>query len=153
MFGMVLERVLITDLTRVASETDKKIVAVGISKILCECPSLLILPYRNYWSSLLQALITSFEMPPDENPLEGDHFIEVEDTVGYQAAYSQLNFAQIKNADPIPDVQDGRKYLAQSLAKLSQQRPGDIPTLITALPKEHREMLQKYCAQNGVQIV
>lgn len=152
MFGMVLERVLIPDLTRVASEVDKKIVAVGVSKILCECPALLILPYRNYWSSLLQALITSFETAPDENPLEGDHFIEIEDTVSYQAAYSQLNFAQTKNADPIPDVQDGRKYLAESLSKLSQRRPGEIPQLILALPSEHQQVLQKYCAQSGVQI-
>lgn len=153
MFGMVLERVLITDLSRVASEIDKKIVAVGVSKMLCECPAMLTPPYRNYWANLLQALITSFEMPPDENPLEGDHYVEVEDIVSYQAAYSQLNYAQIKNADPIPDVQDGRKYLAESLAKVSQQRPGDIPTLIAALPNEHQEMLQKYCAQSGVAIV
>lgn len=153
MFGMVLERVLIPDLTRVAGDVDKKIVAVGISKILCDCPSLLVQPYRNYWANLLQALVTSFELPPDENPLEADQIIEIEDPVGYQAAYSQLNYAKLKNIDPIPDIQDNRKYLVESLARLSQQRPGDIPTLISALPSDHQQAIQKYCAQAGVQIV
>lgn len=152
MFGMVIERVLITDLTRVAGDIDRKIVAVGVSKMLCECPALIAPPYRNYWANLLQVLITSFEMPPDDTALEGDDFVEIENAIGYQAAYSQLNFAKLKVIDPIPEVQDGRKYLVESLAKLSISRPGDIPTLISALPADHQQALQKYCAQNGVQI-
>lgn len=152
MFGMVIERVLVTDLTRVTGDVDKKIVAVGISKLLCECPKMLDV-YRSMWATLLQTLITSFELPPDETALEGDQFIEIENAVGYQAAYSQLNFAKLKVIDPIPEVLDGRKYLAESLVKLSQQRPGDIPTLISALPGDHQQALQKYCAQSGVQIV
>lgn len=153
MFGMVVERVLISDLTRVTGDIDKKIVAVGVTKLLCEVPSMLALPYRNYWSKLLETLITSFEMPPDETIIEGDDFVEIENVVGYQAAYSQLNFAKLKLIDPIPEVQDGRKYLAENLAKLSHTRPGDIPTLISALPAHHQQALQKYCAQSGVQIV
>lgn len=153
MFGMVIERVLITDLSRVAGDVDRKILAIGVTKILCECPAMLIPPYRNYWSNLLQALITSFEMPPDNTALEGDDFVEIENAIGYQAAYSQLNFAKLKVIDPIPDVQDGRKYLAENLAKLSVSRPGDIPTLISSLPADHQQALQKYCAQNGTQIV
>lgn len=153
MFGMVIERILCADLTRVTGDIDKKIVAMGVTKILCECPSMLTPPYRNYWPGLLQALITSFEMPPDETTLEGDEFIEIENVVGYQAAYSQLNYAKLKVLDPIPEVLDGRKFLAENLAKLSQQRPGDISTLIAALPPDHQQALQKYCAQSGVQIV
>lgn len=153
MFGMVIERVLITDLTRVAGDVDKKIVAVGVTKMLCECPAMLVPPYRNYWATLLQALITSYEMPPDETALEGDDFVEIENVMGYQAAYSQLNYAKLKVIDPIPEVQDNRKYLAENMAKLSTTRPGDIPTLISALPADHQQALQKYCAQSGTQIV
>lgn len=153
MFGMVVERVLISDLARVAGDMDKKIVAVGVTKLLCECPAMLAPPYRKYWSNLLQALITSFEMPPDETALEGDDFVEIENAVGYQAAYSQLNYAKLKVIDPIPDIQDTRKHLAENLARLSASRPGDIPTLITALPADHQQALQRYCAQSGAQIV
>lgn len=150
---MVVERILITDLNRVAGDLDKKIVAVGVTKILCECPAMLMPPYRNYWSQLLQALITTYEMAPDETTLEGDDFVEIENVIGYQAAYSQLNFAKLKIIDPIPEVQDNRRFLVENLANLSTSRPGDIPTLISALPAEHQQALQKYCAQNGAQIV
>lgn len=153
MFGMVIERVLISDLARVAGDMDKKIVAVGVTKLLCECPPMLVLPYRNYWANLLQALITTFEMPPDDTALEGDDFVEIENAIGYQAAYSQLNYAKLKVIDPIPDVQDTRKHLAENLSKLSASRPGDIPTMISALPADHQQALQKYCAQSGTQIV
>lgn len=150
---MVIERVLISDLARVAGDIDKRIVAVGVTRILCEVPSMLVPPYRNYWASLLQALITTFELPPDETALEGDDFIEPENAVGYQAAYSQLNYGKLKIIDPLPEVRNDRNYLVENLAKLSSGRPGDIPTLISALPSDHQQALQKYCAQAGVQII
>lgn len=153
MFGMVVERILISDLPRVSGDNDKKIAAVGVTKLLCECPAMLAMPYRNYWAKLLETLITSFETPPDESALEGDQFIEIENALGYQAAYSQLNYAKLKDIDPIPEVQDGRRFLVENLGKLSVTRPGDIPTLIAALPSDHQQALQKYCAQAGVQIV
>lgn len=153
MFGMVLQRVFITDLTRVVGENERKIVAIGVSKILCETPSMLMMPYREHWANLLQTLITSFETPPDTNPLEADGLVEASDDIGYQAAYSQLTFAKLKTIDLFPEINDGRKFLAQALSKLSQQRPGDVPTLIASLPSEHQQALQKYCSQAEVQIV
>lgn len=150
---MVLERVMITDLSRVAGDIDRKIVTVGVVKLLCECPAMLAPPYRNYWPNLLQALITTFEMPPDNTALEGDEFVEIENAVGYQAAYSQLNYARIKVIDPIPDIQDGCKYLCDSLAKLSASRPGDVPTLISGLTVDHQQALQRYCAKYEARII
>lgn len=151
MFGMVIDRIFIPDLAKVSGETSKKIVSVGISKILCECPALLINPYRNYWPKILEALIQIYELPPDEGLLDGDHLVENEE-IGYQAAYSQLNFAQTKTHDPLSDIADGRKFLIQNLAILSISRPGEIPTLIASLPSDHQQALQKYCAQYGIQI-
>lgn len=151
MFGMVIERIFITDLAKVSGDTSKKIVSVGISKILCECPALLNNPYRNYWHRILEALIQVYELPPDEGLLDADHLIETEE-IGYQAAYSQLNFAQTKNHDPLPEVPDGRKYLVENLAILSRSRPGEISTLITSMSPDHQQALQKYCAQYGIQI-
>lgn len=153
MFGMVIERVLVTDLARVAGGIDKRIVAVGVTKLLCDCPAMLMPPYRNFWATLLQALITSFELPPDDTALEGDDFVEPDIGVGYQAAYSQLNYGKLKVIDPLPEVQNGRNYLVDALATLSRARPGDIPTLISALPVDHQLALQKYCEQAGVRIV
>jgi exportin-2 (importin alpha re-exporter) len=58
-----------------------------------------------YRAPLLQALIGLFELPEDESPLPDDHYIEVDDTPGYQAAYSQLAFANRKDHDPLHGTQ------------------------------------------------
>uniref|UniRef100_A0A1A9X3E6 Exportin-2 C-terminal domain-containing protein n=1 Tax=Glossina brevipalpis TaxID=37001 RepID=A0A1A9X3E6_9MUSC len=70
MFGMVIERVFISDMTKVTNELERKIVAVGVSKILIECRAMLSQPYLQYWSKLLPSLIDS----PDETILESDNF-------------------------------------------------------------------------------
>ncbi len=56
-------------------------------------------------SPLLQALIGLFELPQDESIHPDDHFIEVDDAPGYTVAYSQLNFANKQEHDPL-----GGKY-------------------------------------------
>lgn len=152
MFGMVIERVFIPDMSKVSSEMDRKIVAVGISKVLTQCPAMLTMPYLNLWPRLLQALVELFELPPDESALDGDNFIEVDDAPGYQVAFSQLNFAQPKKEDFLAEVTDSRKFLAESLGKLSQSRPGEIPALVAQIGDDHKLALQKYCAQANVQI-
>jgi hypothetical protein len=53
---------------------------------------------------LLQALIGLFELPEDESTLPDDHYVEVEDTPGYQAAYSQLAYANKKDHDPLHGI-------------------------------------------------
>jgi len=54
---------------------------------------------------LLQALIGVFELPEDESTLPDDHYVEVDDTPGYQAAFSQLAFAHKKDHDPLNGIQ------------------------------------------------
>lgn len=50
---------------------------------------------------LLTALIKLFELPEDTTIPEDDHFVEIEDTPGYQTAYSRLNFAGKPETDPL----------------------------------------------------
>jgi exportin-2 (importin alpha re-exporter) len=100
----------------------------------------------------LQSVIQIFELPPDDSNIEGDMFIEIEDTPGYQAAYSQLAFAQPKKIDPLAEVPDARRYLIEMLGKLSQTRPGEVQTLIQSMPNDHRQALEKYSAQAGVRL-
>jgi exportin-2 (importin alpha re-exporter) len=54
MFGMVVERVFVTDMNKVSGELDQKIVVVGATKLLCDCPAMLAQPYIKFWALLLQ---------------------------------------------------------------------------------------------------
>lgn len=98
---MVLEKLFIGELQKVSGTVEKKIVACGVTKLLCECPELYTGKYQNYWPQLLQALIKFFELPVDESTFPDDHFVEVDDTPAFQTTSAKLNFANNRKADPL----------------------------------------------------
>ena len=57
--------------------------------------------FYTYGFFFKQALISLFELPPDENTLPEDHFIEVDDTPSYQPQYAQLTCAKNNADDPL----------------------------------------------------
>jgi exportin-2 (importin alpha re-exporter) len=148
MFGMVCNRVFIPDINKVSGETERKIVAIGIARILCES-QIMLQKYVGNWQGLLQALIELFELPCDESTIDGDTFVEIEDTAGYQVAYSQLNFASTRKDDPFADIPDGKRFLMEQLNKLNNPQ---VKSLMTQMPAHHQTALQKYSAQYGVSL-
>lgn len=155
MFGQVLERLVISEVQKVSGTTEKKICAVGITKLLSEAGTMLDGRYSNYWAPLLQALIGLLELPTDESLPEDEHFVEIEDTPGYQTAYVQLVFAgERDNNSIVGSVRDPRELLAHSLQKMSINHPGKLPTLIsTSLAPDAATYLQKYLQLANVQLV
>ena len=154
MFGMVCDRLIVNEVQKVSGVTEKKICAVGITKLLCETPCMVAGQYANYWLPVLTALVKLFELPEDDTIPDDEHFIEIEDTAGYQSAYSQLVFAGKKKVEPgllgaVPDV---RVNLAQSLHKLSVGSPGVVSPLVGQLNPDVRNCLQKYMQAANVTI-
>lgn len=49
MFGMVLEKIIIPEIQKVSGNIEKKICAVGITKILTECPAMMDTEYTKLW--------------------------------------------------------------------------------------------------------
>ena len=86
---------------KISGTTEKKIAAVGLTKLLTETPALVSGKYADKFQPLLTALIGLFELPEDETIPDDEHFIEIEDTPGYQTAYSQLIFAGKPDHDPV----------------------------------------------------
>uniref|UniRef100_A0A8C2DYI6 Exportin-2 n=1 Tax=Cyprinus carpio TaxID=7962 RepID=A0A8C2DYI6_CYPCA len=155
LFGMVVEKIIIPEVQKVSGQVEKKICAVGITKILTECPAMMDTEYTKLWTPLLQALIGLFELPEDDSIPDDEHFIDIEDTPGYQTAFSQLAFAGKKEHDPIGDAVNNPKIiLAQSLHKLSTACPGRVPSMLsTSLPAEALQFLQGYLQAATVQLV
>ena len=104
LFAMVLEKVVIPEAQKVSGPTERKITAVGIIKLLTETPSMLAEPYVNLWTHLLRCLISLFEMPEDDSIPDDEHFIDVEDTPGYQTAFAQLALWAAKNRIPLAQM-------------------------------------------------
>ena len=49
MFGMVLEKIIIPEVQKVSGPVEKKICAVGITKVLTECPAMMDTEYTKLW--------------------------------------------------------------------------------------------------------
>lgn len=49
MFGMVLEKIIIPEVQKVSGAVEKKICAVGITKVLTECPAMMDTEYTKLW--------------------------------------------------------------------------------------------------------
>ena len=103
MFGMVCDSLIVKDGTvqKISGTTEKKISAVGITKLLTETPELFGGAYSAQFVPLLTALVALFELPEDTSTPDNEHFIEIEDTPGYQTAYSQLIFAGKPDMEPV----------------------------------------------------
>lgn len=100
---------------------------------------------------LLQALVGLFELPEDNTLPDDEHFIDIEDTPGYQAAYSKLAFSGKSEFDPCSNVDNPKLYLAKGLQKLSQANPGKLQSIISgSLQPQATEFLQQYLNQAGV---
>ena len=104
LFGMVCDKLIILEVQKITGNTEKKICAVGMTKLLCETPVTLTGQYSGYWTPILQALVGFFELPEDDTVPDDEHFIEIEDTPGYQTAYSHLIYAGKREHDPLVGI-------------------------------------------------
>ncbi|XP_014669612.1 PREDICTED: exportin-2-like [Priapulus caudatus] len=155
MFGMVLERLYVAEVQKVTGQVERKICAVGMTRLLTECPAIFQGDYAQFWPSLLQALIGLFELPTDDTLPDDEHFIEIDDTPAYQTAYSQLVFAGKPEHDLFEgSVPDAKLYLAKQLHKLSTQFPGQVSPKVTAgLQANAAQFLQAYLQRAGITLV
>ncbi|XP_067927952.1 exportin-2-like [Watersipora subatra] len=146
MFAMVVERLYILDVQKVSGSIERKICCVGITKILMETPQFA--PggvYASLWASLLETLVSLFELPEDDELPAGEHFIEVDDTE-YSGAYSQLAFASKKERDIVQgNMETAKLNLAKQLSVMSTRHPGQLATTMrTSLQPDAQKHLQAY---------
>uniref|UniRef100_H2YJL6 Exportin-2 n=1 Tax=Ciona savignyi TaxID=51511 RepID=H2YJL6_CIOSA len=151
MFSMVLEKLIISDTQKVSGAMERKICSVGMTKLLTSCTALLDENYSHLWAPLLEALIGLFELPQDDSVADDEHFIEIEDTPGYQTAYSQLAFAGKREHDPVK-VENPKLFLAQQLSSLSKQMPGKVSGMLGYLNPKAQEFLKGYVTAAQVTI-
>lgn len=160
LFNMVIERLFMVELTNISNDLDRKIVAVGLTKLLTDCPLMFDGDLVQYWPSLLQLLIEFFELPNGNRKQQIDFDLIKDDTLAppllidcYQTAFSQLNYAQPTVQDFLVEIDDCRKYLANGLVNASKTRgSSQIQQLLNGLSDNHKQAVQKYCEQIGSRI-
>ncbi|KAI9001554.1 Cse1-domain-containing protein [Trametes punicea] len=117
---------------------DRKVVVVGLTRLLTECSFMLRDPLIQAWPPTFQALVKLFReeqlltKKDEEDPDAGITQIDYEEqTAGYQAAYSRLAAAESVPVDPVAHIKDLRAFVGQALANLSS-RNADVKTMVAA---------------------
>lgn len=130
LFSMVVEKLFLPELQRVSGQMERKICAVGITSILCDYPEIMSSDLSLVWAPLVKALIRLFELPEDPSIPDDEHFIEVDDTPGYQSTYVRLVYGSRKEDDPFGgQITDPKIHFARSMSSLSARHPGIIPVV------------------------
>ncbi|CAF0749729.1 unnamed protein product [Didymodactylos carnosus] len=155
MFSMVVERLFVADTTKVDRE-DKKIYAIGVTRLLTEAQAITQGPYINLWLPLLQSLIRAFEVKDDivqDNETDdADIVIALDDTPDYTPAFSSLAFAKKSNIDLFgSEIQDPRVYLARCLSTLTAANPTKFTTMMAnGLSVQEQQSIRNYCSLANV---
>ncbi|KAH7929305.1 Cse1-domain-containing protein [Leucogyrophana mollusca] len=105
---------------------DRKVAAVGLTRMLTESSIMLTEPTAQSWPPAFTALAKLFNEPQyltkstDEAADASAGLTEIdyeEQTAGYQAAYSRLAASESAPVDPVAYVRDPREFLSAALGK------------------------------------
>ncbi|KAI5718761.1 hypothetical protein M8J76_000021 [Diaphorina citri] len=143
LFSMVAEKLILADLQKVSGAVNRKIAAFGLAKLLTEAKEVTEGPYVQFWAPLTGALLNLIQLPEDDSTQPEDHFVDIENILEYDAAYSKLTFAADKEEyDPLSGIGDTKAYIVEAFKKISTSHPN----LISSLPELDRQRLIQFCS-------
>lgn len=126
MSTMFVRSVWLEHVARARGAVERKTCVVGLTRFLCE--SELCASTPALWTDALVACLQILEEGDDGATAvkdEDEALLELEQT-GYEAGYSKLYFANVVSLDILSEYPAPKRYLAESIAKLSASRPGVV---------------------------
>ncbi|UXI18227.1 uncharacterized protein NH340_JMT04170 [Sarcoptes scabiei] len=152
MFNMVLVKLFIADARKVSGVHERKIICIGVTKILTELDFFLQPDLAELWPALMEVLVAVHELR-QEDPDQQDDLVDPIDLPNeYQATYSRLVYATSKQMDLIPEISDSKLFLAKKIEELSKRFPKELSKLISLLSMEPKKFLENYLATYNVKI-
>ncbi|EJU01600.1 importin alpha re-exporter [Dacryopinax primogenitus] len=127
----------------------RKVVVVGYTRLLTQCPLLLQEPNVEAWPTTLEAVLQLFEGSQAVSAEKEEDVADFDVEPGqemYQASFSKLSASAVKEADPVGYVNDPRVYLSEQLAQLSSAKPGVVKPL---MEKVQYSVRNQFMATNG----
>jgi len=117
---------------------DRKLAAIGLTRLICESTFMLQEPLVRSWSRAYTSLgklfseRQLFEIKKEESTDEAITAIDFEEQdAGYQAAFSRLAASESAETDPVAYVQNPLLFLQQELERLSSKHGQQIQRLIS----------------------
>ncbi|OQV15127.1 Exportin-2 [Hypsibius exemplaris] len=155
-FGMLMEKVVLEEMGKLTRMSTRRLCFVGGTLLLTESPDLFGGRYDNWWAPLLEKLVKLNELPPEKEVAEDLHSFDLtadENNVSMPGlvatSQNQLIFAKKPERDVTADRGEPRQFLAQQLAKLSANQPGQVAQKCANLNPDVRNCVMLYCQAAG----
>lgn len=126
MSTMFLRSVWLEHVIRARGAVERKVCVIGLTRLMCE--SELCASQLELWKDALVVAVKILEEGDDGSTAvkdEDESLLELEQT-GYEAGYSKLYFANVVSLDALAEYPLAKRYLTESIAKLSASRPGVV---------------------------
>jgi exportin-2 (importin alpha re-exporter) len=72
MMALVLEQLWLPNVQKVSGGGDRKLVAVAMTRLLCDTPAMITPPLAALWVRVFQALVRLFELPEEEDDYDAE---------------------------------------------------------------------------------
>ncbi|KIY43801.1 importin alpha re-exporter [Fistulina hepatica ATCC 64428] len=125
LWSQVMTSFIIPQIPKFAPK-DRKLVAVGVTRLLTQSSLMLQEPTVRTWPAAFTSLARLFKEPQSLvkevslDPHAGITEIDFEEqTAGYQAAYSRIAASETAEVDPVAYVKNPQEFLGQELVKMS----------------------------------
>ncbi|ORX36025.1 Cse1-domain-containing protein [Kockovaella imperatae] len=160
LFGNILTGVILAN-TQKAPIRYRKVVEVGLTKLLTQSDATLASPNQQHWPSVLLALLDLFTLPQDITYTNGDGAQEDlssldPEEASFQSSFSRLGASESATHDPVSDVKDEKLFASKEISRRSKERPGVIPALVQQAQATEAKTVGdfvSYMRDNGDEIV
>jgi len=134
-FWMVLKSLWIPNMHGISGKVEKKAVAVGSTKLLCEFAPLLSEQGLPLWKEVLQGLLKLFGGAEEAAPTAD--YEEAEEDLVFNSGFSTLQYAAHPQRDYFADIPSGVQYFVQAFSQLAQAHGGQIGPVVRSLGPEY----------------
>lgn len=143
-FGSIFSKFILPSTTKIVSLRERKIAAVGLTKILTESQAFVSGAYNSNWTEglviLVDLLKTDLAAPMDDEFLQD---VDTEESLSFGSNYSQLSTAVIPPINPaLALTTDPKSFFIAQIKKVDALVNGQLGALIASLPNNVKEDLQ-----------
>lgn len=144
LWKMLMTR-LLSEIDSLPKEVERKVVAVGLTKLLTETPEMIQNYVNDIWPLAVQAIVKIFELEAEKEEDEENQLAELE-AKGYQAKFAKLVYSSQRDFDPFTEVNNSQQYFSTQLYQAGQK----IPELSSKIPADLMPHVTKYMQSAGI---
>lgn len=140
-FGQVMDSFILPSTLKIGGKFNRRIAAVGLTKILCRTTEFTTGEYSSKWAHALDILVRLMKFNMAEEHASPALGLDLEE-LSFGSSFSKLATTSSKPLDPVPDVQEPVQFFNGELKQLANKFGPAVQQLLQNLDNESREYLR-----------